>query len=243
MGNAVVMGLIPQVRYILLSDLLLSTMSDDQIEAVFAHEVGHVMHKHMFWLVAAMSALMLCFVGPGQFVIDHLDKLQTRMGIPQSVELILVMGIGAGLFWLIFGYMSRNCERQADVFAARTLQNAHEHSATSQFDAMIQITTATELPKELPGPLNYQAPSSVGEHGAAVFCSALEQVALVNNIRIEERSWCHGSIASRMKFLEDLGKEPKKTVDFDRSMKRIFVMVMFALCVFGAWAMVELARQ
>ena len=51
MGNAAVMGLFPQVRYILLSDLLLETMTDEQVEAVFAHEVGHIVHRHMAWYV------------------------------------------------------------------------------------------------------------------------------------------------------------------------------------------------
>ena len=46
-GNAAVMGFIPQVRYILLTDLLLETMSDEQIEAVFAHEMGHVLADHV----------------------------------------------------------------------------------------------------------------------------------------------------------------------------------------------------
>ena len=42
---------LPHVRYILLSDLLLERMDDEQIEAVFAHEVGHVVHRHMAWYV------------------------------------------------------------------------------------------------------------------------------------------------------------------------------------------------
>ena len=66
----------------------------------------------------------------------------------------------------------------------------------------------------------------------------------MNNIPIAARSWCHGSIASRIRFLHDLGKQPGKlTIDFDRTMTRIFLTVMFALCVFGAWTMVVLARQ
>ena len=45
MGNAAVVGLVPRLRYILLSDLLLETMDDRQIEAVFAHEIGHIVHE------------------------------------------------------------------------------------------------------------------------------------------------------------------------------------------------------
>ena len=157
MGNAAVMGFIPQCRYILLSDLLLETMTDDQIEAVFAHEVGHVMHKHMFWLVAAMAAMLLCFAGPGSFVLDHMENLAASFsGLGRSVEIILELAIGGGLFWLVFGFISRHCERQADVFAARTLQNEYEHSTENQIQAMERLTVAiaqkgAEIPAQLPG--------------------------------------------------------------------------------------------
>src|SRR5699024_9049444 len=55
MGNAAVMGLFPRVRYILMTDLLLETMTDEQIEAVFAHEIGHVHYRHMLWYVVLIA--------------------------------------------------------------------------------------------------------------------------------------------------------------------------------------------
>jgi len=57
-GNAAVMGILPQVRYVMLSDLLLETMSDDQIAAVFAHELGHVKHRHILWYVVFFIAVL-----------------------------------------------------------------------------------------------------------------------------------------------------------------------------------------
>ena len=38
MVNAAVVGLVPRMRYILLSDTLLEAMTEDEIEAVFGHE-------------------------------------------------------------------------------------------------------------------------------------------------------------------------------------------------------------
>ena len=58
MGNAAVMGILPHMRYVLLSDLLLETMTDEQIEAVFAHEMGHVVHRHMAWFVLFFVTVM-----------------------------------------------------------------------------------------------------------------------------------------------------------------------------------------
>jgi STE24 endopeptidase len=54
MINAAVMGLFAPVRYVLLSDALLTTMSTTQIEGVFGHEVGHIRHRHIqYFLVFA----------------------------------------------------------------------------------------------------------------------------------------------------------------------------------------------
>jgi len=64
LGNAMVMGLFPRVRYILMSDLLLERMTDDQIEAVFAHEMGHVVHRHLWWIVAYLVLFFGVAAGP-----------------------------------------------------------------------------------------------------------------------------------------------------------------------------------
>ena len=63
MGNAAVMGLVPRMHYILLSDVLLETMTDQQIEAVFAHEIGHVKHWHMGWYIVMIATLMMLLFG------------------------------------------------------------------------------------------------------------------------------------------------------------------------------------
>jgi Zn-dependent protease with chaperone function len=122
MGNAAVMGFIPQVRYILLSDLLLETMDDDQIEAVFAHEVGHVIHRHLYWLVAAMATLLMALSGPGQSLVDS-TWFQHLARIPDAVQVGLLLAMGLGIFLLVFGWIMRKFERQADVFAARVIQS------------------------------------------------------------------------------------------------------------------------
>src|SRR5205823_14715197 len=62
-GNAAVMGLLPRFRYVLLSDLLVESLPDEQISAVFAHEVGHIRHRHMVWYVLFFIGLSFGFVG------------------------------------------------------------------------------------------------------------------------------------------------------------------------------------
>ncbi|HEY4330171.1 MAG TPA: M48 family metalloprotease, partial [Phycisphaerae bacterium] len=45
--NAAILGWFPFARYFLLSDSLLEAFNDQQLESVFAHEVGHGIHRHL----------------------------------------------------------------------------------------------------------------------------------------------------------------------------------------------------
>src|SRR2546421_4810537 len=58
-GNAAVMGILPWMRYFLLSDVLVERMTDEEIEAVFAHELGHIVHRHMTWYALFFIVLIL----------------------------------------------------------------------------------------------------------------------------------------------------------------------------------------
>ncbi len=253
MGNAAVMGFIPRFRYVLLSDLLLETMRDEQIEAIFAHELGHVMHRHLFWLVAAMAAMFLAVAGPGQMIADAMQPLQSHAWLAESVQTAILLGAAIGLFALVFGYVSRKFERQADVFAARTIQNTFDTTGEPASDVasalgpspvqpeIVRAVLANTAILDEPGITLAPPPRSyVGRQGAAIFCSALERVAVVNNIPIAARSWCHGSIAKRMRFLENLSRNPRRTVQFDRFMSRFYLVLILSLCAFAGWTMLVL---
>ncbi len=224
MGNAAVMGFVPRFRYILLSDLLLESMGDEQIAAVFAHEIGHVMHRHMLWLCAAMGAVLLAIAGPGQSIAALADSIHNHAWAKESLEAAVLTVLGLAGFMTVFGYVSRKFERQADVFAARTIQGAFEAQA-----ALID-----------PSGTSGDAKPHVGHYGAMVFCSALARVASVNNIPIAARSWCHGSIARRMSFLRELGHDSARTVHFDRFMTRLNLGLLCSLGIFGVWTILTM---
>lgn len=105
--NAGVMGLLAPVRYVLLSDGLLDQLDPDAVEAIFAHEAGHVVHHHIFHMSAFMVGLgLLCVLAAewlaGGFLTGPVQTLPA---------LLAVAALGA---WL-FGMLSRRFERQADV--------------------------------------------------------------------------------------------------------------------------------
>ena len=75
--------------------------------------------------------------------------------------------------------------------------------------------------------------SFVGPAGAALFASALRRVAIINNIPIAARSWCHGSIAKRMQFIHSLSRDPNSTARFDILMRWLYSAIILALIVSG----------
>ncbi len=206
MGNAAVMGLIPQVRFVMLSDLLLESMTDLQIQAVFAHELGHVKHRHLAWFVLFFLSVSGCLFGVAGSVGD---ALHLRGNWKEAYDLISMLVCTAALIGG-FGFISRWFERQADVFASRAIQES------------------TDLIAEIPD-LPVPTPPDIG---ANIFASALLRVAVVNNIPIAARNWTHGSIASRIDYIRNFGRDPRVAEQFDRSSRNIFVLlgVVVVLC-------------
>jgi STE24 endopeptidase len=237
MGNAAVMGLVPQVRYILLSDLLLETMTDAQIEAVFAHEVGHIVHRHMAWYVVFFLLLMATMAGPGEDLLQLMRGVDLPGWLPEELVISLA---SVGLFFLAFGFLSRRFERQADVFAARTMEREGEgFRVQGSGHARSPAASSSSPEPRTPNP----EPSHVGPYGAAVFASALRRVATINNIPVAARSWCHGSIATRMRALENMSADPGRTSRFDRVMRRLYVALLAALVCLGTWAFIGYAAR
>ena len=112
--NAGVIGMIRPVRYVLLSDALLARFDDDAVDAIFAHEAGHVVHKHIPYMLAFTAGLVLVCQFGGELIVRALDPLD-RDWRP------LLLAVTAGLWGWLFGMLSRRFERQADVFAAAAI--------------------------------------------------------------------------------------------------------------------------
>ena len=65
MANAMVVGVLPWLRYVVFTDRLLEEFTADEVEAVFGHEVGHVKHRHMLYYLAFLIAEHSLVPGPG----------------------------------------------------------------------------------------------------------------------------------------------------------------------------------
>jgi STE24 endopeptidase len=245
-GNAAVMGVMPRLRYVLLSDVLLERMSDEQIEAVFAHELGHIVHRHMTWYAIFFVMLILLAGGLGKILPDYIHAISGDAATDG-----VIAGLFMVFFFVLFGALSRRCERQADVYAARTIEmlKAEQPLVSQGLIAARQLVTIGAGPLE---PALSARGTHVGRHGAEIFASALQRVAMINNIPIIPRTrsapgfwnriahwadgmvelcnnWLHGSIAGRMQYLQDLSVDPRRTGHFDRTMYWLYCGLLFAL--------------
>jgi len=218
LSNAAVMGILPMFRYVLLSDLLVATMTDEEIEAVFAHEAGHIKNRHMLWYLLITVTLVVSLAGPISWLEEILHAHWPKVFDPQFAA-IFIESIATVLLIAVFGLVSRRFERQADVYAARWMQKSH-------------MTAIASLPGLAPELARYAQVDAVGQYGASVFNSALRRAATVNNVPMHARNFIHGSIASRMQFLQHLSRSPERTYTFE-----VFIgllkLLIFACLVMG----------
>jgi STE24 endopeptidase len=229
--NACVMGPIPLWRYILLSDGLLETMKEEQIEAVFGHEAGHVKHLHIpfFLLFAGLSMLlvggMLLLVWnylPYSYWRGWLNISRTEWN--HALDLA-AMGMVL-LCWVFgFGWVSRRFERQADVFGVRCVGWNMTHCDRY---CLVHHPPSGEKPDR----------KALCPAAADVFAEALHRIAILNGMAPHARSWRHSSIASRMQFVRVLASDRKKLRRFNRTIvltKMVLVLGTAAGCAVGAY--------
>ncbi|MFO7497414.1 MAG: M48 family metalloprotease [Desulfobacterales bacterium] len=156
MITAGVMGLVKRFRYLLVTRALLRMLAPEEIDAVVAHEIGHVKRRHLlFYLFFFTGYLLLSFATFDLIVYTLLYSrplygLITSLGLNQatvtSVIFSLVM-IALFLFYFrfIFGFFMRNFERQADCFVYSLFNSAAPLISTLQ-----KIAQTSGQPPEKP---------------------------------------------------------------------------------------------
>jgi STE24 endopeptidase len=207
--NAAVMGLIPSLRYVMLSDGLLEAMPREQVVAVFGHEAGHVRHRHMqFFLLFALAGWLMA-----TGVIELLLQVTSGPAGPTEHAFIVAQAVGLAVTTLVwgvgFGWVSRRFERQADLFGAACAAPLDGRACLEPCAA--HLASSDPL-------LKSDRPCATG---VALFIAALDRVAWLNGIPHEEHSWRHSSIGSRMRFLARLAGDPRQAHKFDQLVERV----------------------
>ena len=116
MANAFVAGLVGWWRYVFITDALLKVLDDDQVEMVFAHEMGHVARRHLSLRVLALLAPLSLLLLLAPWISTSTDRLQA-----DGLALLQVAAVLCALayFWLGLGWYSRRLELEADLWSCR----------------------------------------------------------------------------------------------------------------------------
>jgi len=132
MLTAGVMGLSKRFRYLLITPALLEALTPYEIEAVLAHEIGHVKKYHLqlylllflgFGLVASLisSPLLYLLLNSNFFYyIINAAKIdpETTLTFWGAAPMFIIMLV---YFRYVFGFFMRNFERQADAQVFKAL--------------------------------------------------------------------------------------------------------------------------
>ncbi len=211
MVNACVTGILPRFRYVLLSDALLETLTPLESTAVFGHEIGHVAHRHFlyfgFFFLGSLGILsifddLVSLSGP---LLERASWLSPAL--VEGVAVVIALGL---YFWFVFGFLSRRFERQADVYGSKVVSCE-----------MADCPPHTDLDNELAPEPAFARKPSLCPVGIRIFADALTDVAQFNGLDRSNRSWRHGSIASRIAFLEALERHPERERAFQSSVYRL----------------------
>ncbi|MDH3956560.1 MAG: M48 family metallopeptidase, partial [Desulfobacteraceae bacterium] len=135
MITAAVMGLIKKFRYILVTQGLLHMLEPEEIDAVIAHEIGHIKKKHLlFYLLFFVGYMIISYATFNLLVYsivfsETIYKLINSTGLDQttvttSIFSLVIIVVFLIYFRFIFGYFMRNFERQADTYVYALFDSA-----------------------------------------------------------------------------------------------------------------------
>jgi STE24 endopeptidase len=235
--NAMITGLLPQVRYVVFTDRILEELTPDELDAVLGHEIGHAKHGHI-WLYAGFLTLSFLVLAALGLLIDQRLKVakseewvhfKEQMDSLDTWLLLPPLALVVGYLFVVFGALSRRCERQADVFGCKAV-SCGDPNCTGHDDK-------TVFP---------QGSHCLCPTGIRTFVRALDRVHDLNGLvrdphapwSIREvlraagawmRHWQHGPIPRRIAFLMGLIDRPAIEPRFQWRVFAFKCLLMLAL--------------
>ena len=143
MITAGVMGLIKKFRYILITPSLLRVLNPEEVDAVIAHEIGHVKRKHLvFYLLFFVGYMLLSYltfdiVLFGIIYAEPVSWFINKTGFEQTTVIstlfsLVIIIVFIIYFRFVFGFFMRNFERQADIYVYSLFESAKPLISTLQ---------------------------------------------------------------------------------------------------------------
>lgn len=159
-ANAMVSGIVPGFRTIALTEHLLACFTPEEIDAILAHELGHIKRRHLWGnLLFALTSLVL--------LPNVTEGLARVFGTEAPV--LLVMAAYFVVFGLGFSFLARRFEAQADRYAvaltgdaptfARALEKlAHENRSRRRTGLAELLNTHPDIAKRIAAVMSLPLP-------------------------------------------------------------------------------------
>ncbi len=219
--NAAVMGVGRHLRCVVFTDALLERLDDEEVEAVFAHEAGHALHGHIPLFFAFTVAWSLAVIALQRFLPAG---IAVRVEADQTLSWGLVILGMLGYFGLLFGFVSRRLEQQADVHGFLT----------------VGLPEGEDPDRVLREPDRHPFLQAVAE-GRAVpadhpFVRSLDRIASIMGGVREITGLRHFSIADRVDFLERFARDAAVRLRYRRRLRILLALLagVFLLCAAAA---------
>jgi STE24 endopeptidase len=165
-ANAALTGM-GRSRRVLLGDTLLEQFQPEEIEVVFAHEIGHHVYRHLPKLVAISVVLSMAAFWLANLVLHSLAQPlgYAAFDDPAALPLVLLVMTAFGLLLMpAQNALSRSFERQCDKYALE--RTGRREAYRSAFAKLAQINKADLKPAPWIVWLFYDHPP-IGERIAA----------------------------------------------------------------------------
>lgn len=216
MLNAMVLGLVPRARYVVFTDKLLESLTPDELDAVFGHEIGHVRYQHLpYYLLFLMLSFVavMCAVDAGMGALAAGGWIDAVAWEPWAA-LPPLAALFAYIF-LAFGFLSRRCERQADLHGCRVASGG---------DGITPLGIAAMI----------KALERVGDASDVKSSPVERRPSFLRRTAALVRSWQHGSIPERIEYLLSLLEQPEREGEFQRRVYRLKWAIVLGLVAFIA---------
>jgi hypothetical protein len=208
--------------------LLAMTQAPEEVESVFAHEIAHVKYRHTL----LFCGLLLGAVGAAYLAGGAAIEVSDVPWVPDVAAGIVL----AGYLVMVFGYISRRCELEADLYAVRATEcPAGCSPPRSGFAAGETAPGAEDWAAGPPG-------NGLCVHRIQTLAGALRRIARLNGMAYSAQGLRHFSIARRCAVLEGLLTNPAGVAKYERRirrLKRIALAASFTIAIAaGAYDMV-----
>jgi STE24 endopeptidase len=217
--NAVVTGIFPKCKMILLTDRLVDELDSEQIESVFRHEVTHAQRLHLPIRIAIVLLPVVGYFVANAMNPDGIERVLNifaNWGITVTwMQTVLLPTFYVAFLMAVLGWMSRTMEHDADIGAC--MRDGGSSADQSGDDCEREI---------------------VDKDAIKCFSNALLKISVTQNTSVTKKSWLHPSVMERYEFLRSIGIDPsmiarfRKRLDFQvRTLLGAMIAAVLAMMI------------